>query len=74
MSEGTERSGSCLCGAVRLTAKSATHKVGACHCGMCRTWGGGPYLSVNSGTDVGIEGEEHVRVFSSSQWAESTLR
>ena len=37
---------------------------------MCRRWGGGPLLAVDCGTDVSIEGEEHVGTFSSSEWAE----
>jgi hypothetical protein len=70
MTETKKRSGSCLCGAVRITAPNAKHRVGACHCSMCRTWGGGPLLAVDCGTDVEIEGEDHITVFDSSEWAE----
>ena len=70
MSNTTKRTGRCLCGAVRITAQNARDRVGACHCSMCRTWGGGPLMAVGCGTDVEIEGEEHVAVFSSSEWAE----
>jgi len=41
MSETMKQTGSCLCGAVSVTANNASTKVGACHCGMCRKWGGG---------------------------------
>ena len=62
--------GTCLCGSVRISAESVSNSVGACHCGTCRTWGGGPLLAVDCGTDVSIDGADHVTVFDSSQWAE----
>ena len=70
MSDVMEGSGSCLCGATRFTAKSTSIKVGACHCSMCRKWGGGPLMAVNCGTDVSFEGEDNLSTFSSSEWAE----
>ena len=70
MSDMIEGKGSCLCGAVRITAKSMSQHVGACHCRMCRKWGGGPLMAVDCGTDVSIEGGEHISVFESSAWAE----
>ncbi len=70
MSEGKMRQGKCLCGKTGLTANSAAGNLGACHCSMCRTWGGGPFLTVDCGTAVDLIGEEHIAVFDSSQWAE----
>ena len=70
MSETTERRGRCLCGAVCITAKAADSNVGACHCDMCRRWGGGPLMEVRCGTDVSFEGADHISVFESSPWAE----
>lgn len=73
MSEGrdtSEKQGQCLCGAVTITAKAAAHEVGACHCAMCRRWGSGPFMEIDCGTDVIIEGEEHVTLYDSSVWAE----
>ena len=70
MAEGMEGSGSCLCGAVRITVKSISNNVGACHCNFCRKWGGGPLMAVDCGSDVSFEGEENVSVFNSSAWAE----
>ncbi len=64
------KNGSCLCGAVRMHVQKRDNHVGACHCGMCRKWGGGPLLAVDCGTDVTLEGEEHVTVYNSSEWAE----
>lgn len=66
----SERTGTCLCGAVTITAKAASHEVGACHCSMCRRWGSGPFMELDCGTDVAIEGEEHVTRYDSSPWAE----
>lgn len=65
-----ERRGHCLCGAITVTAANAGNGVGACHCGMCRRWGGGPYMEINCGSDVRIDGEENLSVFDSSKWAE----
>ncbi len=70
MSETRERKGHCLCGAIKITATKASNSVGACHCNMCRQWSGGPYLAIDCGTDVSIVGEEHVGIFSSSEWAD----
>lgn len=70
MSEKTERRGQCLCGAVRFTAKNASNAVGACHCNMCRRWGGGPFMEIGGGADVAFEGEENIAIFDSSPWAE----
>jgi len=70
MSDTTQMNGGCLCGAIRITANTASNSVGACHCGMCRRWGGGPFMEVNCGDDVSIDGKENVSVFDSSAWAE----
>lgn len=70
MSETIEGKGSCLCGAVQLTAKSMSKNVGACHCSMCRKWGGGPFMTVDCGTDVAFSWEDNISVYDSSAWAE----
>ena len=67
MSEGMGR---CLCGAVTFTVKAMTNRVDACHCGMCRRWGGGPFMSVSCGTDVVFTGAANITVYDSSEWAE----
>lgn len=61
--------GHCLCGSVRLVSPAA-REIGACHCGFCRRWGGGPLLAVHCGPDVQVEGIDHVSVYSSSEWAQ----
>ncbi|MEM8696349.1 MAG: GFA family protein [Pseudomonadota bacterium] len=68
--ETIERRGQCLCGAVRITAKATGHEVGACHCAMCRRWGSGPFMEIDCGTQVSIDGEDHVTRYQSSDWAE----
>ena len=68
--DATERVGRCLCGEVRITAKNASNNVGACHCKMCRRWGGGPFMEIDCGAGVEIDGEENISVFDSSDWAE----
>jgi hypothetical protein len=70
MTDAANKTGSCLCGAVRLTAINPSNKVGACHCGMCRKWGGGPYMEINCGSDVSFEGKDHITVHDSSSWAD----
>ena len=65
-----EGKGHCLCGAVKFTVKNMKNSVEACHCGMCRRWGGGPFMCVECGTDVTFEGEENITVYNSSDWAE----
>lgn len=70
MANETERSGRCLCGAVRISVSMTGDSVGACHCSMCRKWGGGPLLAVECGSDVRFEGGDAIAVFDSSGWAE----
>jgi len=70
MSKSTEANGSCLCGAVKFHVNQMSSSVGACHCSMCRKWGGGPLMAVDCGTDVAFTGEENIAVYDSSAWAE----
>jgi len=65
-----EGKGHCLCGTVKFTVKNMKNSVEACHCGMCRRWGGGPLMCVECGSDVTFEGEENITVYNSSDWAE----
>lgn len=70
MSDLREATGSCLCGSVQFSAKQVGKNIGACHCNMCRKWGGGAYLSIDCGTDVTFTGEQSIDAYDSSQWAE----
>ena len=70
MSDRIKAEGHCLCGSVKINAKSASKNVGACHCSMCRQWTGGPLLAIDCGNDVEFEGEASITTYSSSAWAE----
>ncbi len=48
------RTGHCLCGAASFEAE-VMPRMQACHCSMCRKWGGGPYMAVPS-TDAVFSG------------------
>ncbi|KGA36512.1 aldehyde-activating protein [Pectobacterium brasiliense] len=63
--------GCCLCGGVKISTTEQVHDVTACHCGMCQTWGGGPFMAVEcKGTAIAIDGEENIVRWQSSAWAE----
>lgn len=68
----TEKSytGQCLCGSVRVKAIPKSLHFGACHCSLCRKWGGGPLLAVECEDRVSFEGEENIAIYASSEWAE----
>lgn len=71
MAEGSEQTGGCLCGKVRFTMARPAHEVVACHCSMCRRWSGGVLFTVDCQKDeIAFEGEEHIRRYRSSDWAE----
>lgn len=65
-----QASGKCLCGKVSVTAFEMDPAVSACHCGMCHKWSGGVAMFVHCGADVAWHGQEHIGVYSSSEWAE----
>ena len=70
MKSSSVAKGSCLCGSVQMSSSSCSDSVGACHCGMCRRWGGGPFMEVNCGQNLDIEGQDSVSIYNSSEWAE----
>ncbi len=70
MASKVEIHGTCLCGAVSVTAKAKSNNIDACHCDMCRKWGGGPFFAVECEDDVSFEGDEHIAAYGSSEWAE----
>ncbi len=63
-------SGHCLCGAVTVEATPSKPHVEACHCDMCRRWGGIAFLGLQCGPNVSFTGEEHIVRYKSSDWAE----
>lgn len=67
----TEKTGQCMCGAVRFTAKDVGQTYGACHCEMCRRWTGSALLAITvPSKNVTWEGEAHIKTLQSSDWAE----
>ncbi|MBU2959773.1 GFA family protein [Citreicella sp. C3M06] len=65
----TERTGGCLCGAVRFTAKSLGG-FGVCHCEQCRRWAGSALFAATvPEADMMIEDVRSIRTFRSSPWA-----
>ncbi|MCC5809654.1 MAG: GFA family protein [Ectothiorhodospiraceae bacterium] len=70
MDTSTPKTGSCLCGSVRVVARPKSHSIGACHCDMCRKWGGGPLFAAECEGNVSFEGADLISTFSSSEWAE----
>ncbi|MCG7373475.1 GFA family protein [Pseudomonas luteola] len=70
MAARVERQGRCLCSAVHVTVSLEKTSVSACHCSICRRWGGGPLMVVESTLPPQLTGEEHVHVYESSEWAE----
>src|SRR5690606_28085718 len=70
MATKEQRAGRCLCGSVRITANPKSNHFGACHCSLCRTWGGGPLLAVECEDRVSFTGESHIAIYASSAWAE----
>lgn len=67
---GRQRSGGCLCGAVRFVATPRNAEFGACHCSMCRKWTAGPFLAVECEGPVRFEDASALGVYRSSEWAE----
>ena len=62
--------GSCLCKSVKFSFNLKSKHFDACHCSMCRSWGGGPALTVESDGNIEFEGHENISVYISSEWAE----
>lgn len=65
------RTGGCLCGAVRFSARLTRQEFGACHCEMCRRWTGSALLGISvPEANVIWQGDENIARFQSSDWAE----
>lgn len=69
MIELNDIEGTCICGKVKVTVKTLSTKVGACHCGTCRKWTGGPLLAVDCGTEVSFNDSKQITEYASSEWA-----
>jgi hypothetical protein len=64
------RSGGCLCGAVRFTARLKSRDVGVCHCSMCRKWAAGPFFAMECDGVVQVADETYLGAYRSSERAE----
>ena len=69
MAQSKRLSGGCLCGAVRFTAVPDKPEMDVCHCGMCRRWSGGVFMSVPC-NELDVENENVLGRYASSDWAE----
>ena len=70
MSDSKIAKGQCLCGAVTVSFPFKNDSFDACHCGMCRKWGGSPIMTVHAETTAVFTGTENITTFDSSEWAE----
>lgn len=70
MSDKNALSGACLCGAVSITIAPKERHFDACHCTMCRRWGGSPAMTINATHAMNILNEDAIGVYQSSDWAE----
>ena len=61
--------GRCLCGAVSFRAQDVDGGAISCHCDQCRRWTGTSMMGAEVGR-VEFAGEEHIRRYDSSSWAE----
>lgn len=67
MSEKNIAKGRCLCGSVTLSATNINHHIAACHCNMCRKWGGGALLGVECEDTIQFSGEENISIYQYSR-------
>lgn len=61
--------GQCLCGAVRITARTDNPILRACHCDMCRRHTSGAFFSIETVPDS-IEVTGPATTYRSSDWAQ----
>ena len=62
--------GNCLCKSVSFSFELDKKEFAACHCSMCRTWGGGPAFTVEPSSGIQMSGEENIQIYNSSEWAQ----
>lgn len=70
MTDDSVRSGGCLCGAVRFEIAVPEAKFSICHCGMCRKWSAGPFMTVHCSGEPTFENQEGLAWYPGSEWAE----
>ena len=66
----TDRTGGCLCCAVRFVAHDVRDEFGVCHCKMCQRWTGGMFAGIAvPPARMEISGAEAIGVYRSSDIA-----
>lgn len=70
MTELANLHGTCLCGKVEVHLDQVKPHVGACHCPMCLQWCGGPGFAIDVDDNIRFTGEDAIKVYKSSAWAE----
>lgn len=58
-----------MCGAVKYKAE-IEGGYSECHCKMCQRWASGRFMAVQTNSFDVLEGEDVLKVFKSSEWAE----
>ena len=71
MQESEQEGGGCLCGAVRFEVTVPEKQFAICHCGMCRKWSAGPFMSVHCpGEGARFPEDQGLHWYRGSEWAE----
>lgn len=70
MTNDLKRTGSCLCKAVKYEVELNSTHVHICHCNICQNWGGGPALTINHTGNMKVQGNDNIKWYSSSEWAQ----
>jgi len=70
MAADTRRTGGCLCGAVRFAVAVPKARFTICHCGMCRKWSAGPFMSVQCPGPATFTSAQGLVWYRGSKWAE----
>ena len=63
------RTGQCMCGAIKFSADTG-EQFSICHCKMCQRWSAGVFMGVPTTNFTLTEGEEHLTVVQTSNWAD----
>ena len=67
----SDKTGQCMCGAVKFSASDVPKDFSSCYCQMCQRWVGTAYRGVLVPTEsLTISGRDNIRVFASSAFAE----
>lgn len=64
------RSGQCLCGAVRLDARLTGDGIHMCHCRQCQRWTGGGPFTVVAVSELAMTGQDSIGTYHASDWGE----